>query len=314
MSVAASLIRPLYHLGEHRPALRRTALRKSVFRALELLSRGSCRGARRAFETSPASPEHLPIGALDDLIDRYATGPDGQKRWDTRAPRDKAAARADEVRRSTGMRNLVGKRLVELACGDGRVAMHLARAGARVTGVDLSDHAFAQEAIEHVAFCKNDASNLSMAGRSVDALYSFDAFEHFADPAAVLREAHRVLKPGGVLYASFGPLWNSPFGVHQWGRLDVPYIHLLFSRPDLDAYADHTGRPRLTTSCNEKSLASFRRVFGRSSELFSRESYVEKFNVGHADLIEAYPACFRAKVSSFDELIVRSIEVTLRKL
>ncbi|HEX8322509.1 MAG TPA: class I SAM-dependent methyltransferase [Tepidisphaeraceae bacterium] len=311
MSVATALIRPLYHLGEHRPALRGTRVRRAIFRTMESLSRQQADAARSIFEAAEPG-ERLPIERLPAMLEAAAAAKKPQ-RWDRRRPQDKARLRADEVRRSVSGRSVAGKRLIELACGDGRVAMHLAEQGASVTGVDLSDHAMAPEAAERVDLLVRDASALGVPDASVDAVYSFDAFEHFSDPAAVLSEVHRVLKPGGTLHTSFGPLWNSPFGAHQWGRLDLPYIHLLFDRSALDTFADATGRPRLTVSCNEKPLASFRRLFTEADERFDRVSYLEKFNVSFADRIAAFAPCFRASVGEFDELIVRSIEVTLRK-
>jgi hypothetical protein len=36
-------------------------------------------------------------------------------------------------------------------------------------------------------------------------------------------------------------------------------------------------------------------------------------NVTHLDLVREHPECFRSKVTDFDELCVRSIEVVLKK-
>ena len=312
MSVAAALIRPLYHLGENRPALRGTKLRNSIFRTMESLSRREANAARAAFESAePGGP--LPIALLPAMLAEADTlAKKKPLRWDRRRPQDKARLRADEVRRAAGG-SVAGLRLIELACGDGRVGMHLAQQGASVTGVDLSDHAMVPEAAARVELLVRDAAALGVGDDSVDAIYSFDAFEHFSDPAAVLAEAHRVLKPGGVLYASFGPLWNSPFGAHQWGRIDLPYVHLLFDRRELDTFADHSGRMRLTVSCNEKPVAYFRQLVRQFDGIFETASYLEKFNVSFARRIIDHPDCFRGRANSFDELIVRSIELCLRK-
>lgn len=310
MVVANALIRPLYHLGEHSPSLRGTGLRRTLFRTMESISRYQADAARAAFEAArPTGP--LSISLLPAML-AEAESQKKPQRWDRRRPADKARIRADEVRRSVGG-EVNGKRLIELACGDGRVAMHLANLGATVTGVDLSDHAMAPEAAERVQLLVRDAADLGVAEGSVDAVYSFDAFEHFSDPAAILDEVYRVLKPGGILHASFGPLWFSPFGAHQWGRLDLPYIHLLFDRTELDQFADAAGKMRLTTSCNEKPVAYFRSLFARFDSKFQRLSYLEKFNVSFAHVVQKHAAQFRCHTDSFDELIVRSIEVTLRK-
>ena len=313
MSVAAALIRPLYHLGEHRPALRAPRLqpvRRAIFRSMESLSRRQAETAQEAFDFAMPGPR-LSIDLLPAMLEAAAAKKKPQ-RWDRRKPLDKVALRAGEVARAMG-RHLEGKRIVELACGDGRVAMHLARAGASVLGVDLSPEFMAPEAAREVELRLCDAAALDVEDASVDAVYSFDAFEHFADPAAVLDEVYRVLKPGGVLYASFGPLWNSPFGAHQWGRIDLPYVHLMFDWNDLQSFAAATGRTKLTPSCNEKSLAYVRQTFAAQEPRFETACYLEKFNVSFTNRVSEFAACFRGRVNYFDELIVRSIELVLRK-
>lgn len=80
---------------------------------------------------------------------------------------------------------------------------------------------------------------------AVDVVFSCNAFQ-FVDFESVLRDAHRVLRSGGVLYAHFGPIWSGPDGhqleyVHHDGRelqfwrdtLLPPYAHLRFSPGDL---------------------------------------------------------------------------------
>ncbi len=312
-SICQHLIRPLYVLGEQHHTLRGTAIRPLVMSVMGRLSRLDARAARHAFDRADASPDYLDADALPVLVERYRQGP---QRWDKRLPADKAVGRATEVLRSVERSLPVGvsqARAVELACGDGRVAMHLSHRLAGVTGIDLSDENFSPDAAKRVPIRIEDAADLSLEDNSVDLVYTFDAFEHFSDPRAVLDEVHRVLKPGGVMYASFGPLWNSAFGPHQWGRIDVPYLHHLFGADDLDAYADANARRRLTPNVNRLPLAYFRSLFSTADRHFRRIGYVEKMNVTFADLIVEHPTCFCAKVNDFDELCVRSIEVTLKK-
>lgn len=70
---------------------------------------------------------------------------------------------------------------------------------------------------------------------SIDLCASDAVFEHCQDLPSVLRESFRVLKPGGVLYASYGPMWYAACGDHFSGRggSDTVYNHLLL---DADAY------------------------------------------------------------------------------
>jgi len=69
----------------------------------------------------------------------------------------------------------------------------------------------------------------------------------------------------------------------------------------------------LTKNLNYWSLRDFRKLIDDCSGQFETIHRFEKFNVAFIDLIRQYPSCFRSKVDDFDELIVRSIEILLRK-
>ena len=57
------------------------------------------------------------------------------------------------------------------------------------------------------------AEDLPLPDASVDAVFSCNAFQ-FIDVAATLAQVRRVLRPGGTLYAHFGPIWSAADG-HQ---------------------------------------------------------------------------------------------------
>jgi SAM-dependent methyltransferase len=60
---------------------------------------------------------------------------------------------------------------------------------------------------------------------------SLDAFEHFADPEAILQSMSTLLRPAGEVLVSFGPTWYHPLGGHLFSVF--PWAHLIFSEQAL---------------------------------------------------------------------------------
>lgn len=96
------------------------------------------------------------------------------------------------------------ERVLDLACGAGHASFAFASGAAAVTGVDMTPEMVAVAAdlarrrgIGNVSFQEADVAALPFAAHSFDLVVTRYAAHHFADPAAVLREAARVLVPGG---------------------------------------------------------------------------------------------------------------------
>ena len=58
---------------------------------------------------------------------------------------------------------------------------------------------------------------------------SAEAFEHFLDASAVLKELEEHLKPEGRIFITFSCPWYSPWGAHMFYFTRLPWIQLLFS-------------------------------------------------------------------------------------
>jgi SAM-dependent methyltransferase len=103
-------------------------------------------------------------------------------------------------------------KIVDLGCGNCDLAFFLAESNEQeVIGVDISDADFPQETevmranTGSVRCVKEDARALSfLDADSVDAVVSVWALHEMASPLSVLREARRILRPGGqVLIVDF---------------------------------------------------------------------------------------------------------------
>ena len=96
------------------------------------------------------------------------------------------------------------QRVLDLGCGGGFLANRLSFDGHEVTGVDISQDALATarrfDRSGTVNYLAADVANLPFADGSFDVVCAMDLLEHVEDYPAVLREAARVLRPGGRLY------------------------------------------------------------------------------------------------------------------
>ncbi len=102
----------------------------------------------------------------------------------------------------------VARKALEIGCGPGRLMRPMSRHFGEIHGVDISDEMIrlAQEQLKDIPHARvhvTPDSSLSMfSGGSFDFVYSYIVFQHIPDRDIVLnylREAGRVLKPGGIL-------------------------------------------------------------------------------------------------------------------
>jgi SAM-dependent methyltransferase len=127
-------------------------------------------------------------------------------------------------------------RVLDAGCGGGGTALSLAEESTFAVGLDLEarfrgagTRLAAEKAISRAAFVQGDAARLPFADGCFDLVFSHSVIEHVASAEAYLRECHRVLRPGGVLYLSTAPT-RSLAGAHL-PRLLVPVpLHLIVGR------------------------------------------------------------------------------------
>jgi len=174
--------------------------------------------------------------------------------WDPNGPsrplHDLNPVRLDYVQQRLDLR---GARVLDLGCGGGLLSEALARAGAKVTAIDLAPDLIEiaklhlLESKLEIDYRVQDVAELSQSEpASFDAICCMEMLEHVPDPAAIVHACARLLKAGAPLFASTlnrTPLAFAgaivaaeyvlgllPRGTHQYARFIRPAEFASWSR------------------------------------------------------------------------------------
>ncbi len=130
--------------------------------------------------------------------------------------------------------DMTGTKAVELGCGTGYVSGWMARLGAEVTGIDMSEEQLTTArrlAAEHGAqltLVHGNAESTPFEDESFDFAISEYGAAIWCDPYVWIPEAHRLLKPGGLLRFlgnhPLVPVFSPPDGSALVRQLQRPYF------------------------------------------------------------------------------------------
>jgi 2-polyprenyl-6-hydroxyphenyl methylase / 3-demethylubiquinone-9 3-methyltransferase len=181
-------------------------------------------------------------------------------------------------------------KVIDVGCGGGFNANQIARAGHRVTGLDISQESLGVartfDFTHSVSYVHGNAYQLDFPNKSFDVVTCMDFLEHVEDVQAVVKEISRVLKPGGMFF--FHTFNRTPIAnliaikFVEWFVKNTPkHLHLyrMFVKPkELDSYCHKNGlnvqqwlgmRPRISISFFKGMIQGsvpedFSFVFGKS--------------------------------------------------
>ena len=140
---------------------------------------------------------------------------------------------------------LAGKNVIDIGCGGGVLSEAMAKKGAKVTGIDLSEKALkvadlhSLESGVEVRYKHIAAEDMASAEPGqFDVVTCMEMLEHVPDPASIVRAAAALVKPGGhlffstlnrnpksYLFAVIGAeyiLRMLPRGTHDYGKFITP--------------------------------------------------------------------------------------------
>ena len=165
------------------------------------------------------------------------------------------------------MQDLPPSRVLDLGCSGGLFASHVRAAGHHVTGVDLVEVPGVRERTDHFIKARLEDGIPGEAGDGFDVVVVADIIEHLPQPAFVLADICRVLRPGGQVmlsvpnFAHWYPrarVVSGLFGYDRRGILDETHLRF-FTRRTLRRLVRSSGLDILqeqTTGVPKKAMVS----------------------------------------------------------
>jgi ubiquinone/menaquinone biosynthesis C-methylase UbiE len=228
------------------------------------------------------------------LAGRVSTGPEQDR---TRWFLDHVRGAAAEVRSflvEAGL-SLDGRGVLDLGCGDGFIPLGLCLGSrpSRVVGTDivatdvddlaaLSRRVLQAELPEQLSFETCTETTLPFEDASFDTVVSWSVFEHVSRPVEVLREVHRVLRPGGHLFLQIWPLYHSEHGSHLWYWLPA-FEHL--RRPADELRAQVASADDLPAGAIEATLVDFDTLNRMTLDRLQRSLVAAGFRITRVELL-----------------------------
>lgn len=174
-----------------------------------------------------------------------------------------------------------GKDVLEIGCGMGTHASLLARSGARLTAIDLTERAIQTTRRRFDLFGlsgrieRADAEKLPFADASFDFVWSWGVIHHSSRFESCLAEIARVLRPGGrlMLMVYYRPciVYYLNCGLIRGvllGQLMKKTLHQIYVDSSDGFYARVFNRPELTGLLADKFSNINLNVLGLKAELF----------------------------------------------
>jgi ubiquinone/menaquinone biosynthesis C-methylase UbiE len=154
---------------------------------------------------------------------------------------------------------LEDKTILDIGCGVGAFVRRLREFSPRVAGIDVDEERVKEggKALPDLALAVGE--NLPLADNSFDVILLHEVLEHVTDDQATLREAHRVLRPGGSVVI-FCPNRLYPFETHGI-FLGKRYV---FGNMPLVNYLPDSVRDRLVPHARAYTKGGLRRIYRRA--------------------------------------------------
>ena len=212
----------------------------------------------------------------------------------------------------------IGKRVLDIASGEGYGSALLAKFATNVVGVDISaeavDHATLKYRADNLVYKLGSCAAIPLPDQSVDVVVSFETIEHHYEHDEMMKEIQRVLIPGGLLIISCPdkleysdrPSYNNPYHVkelyrdefksllakyfkhHSIAGQQVIYGSAIFSEDSISKLSSYDLNDKLFLSVPGVPRAIYLVALASDNELPLRESGILEQNIDASDALRNY--------------------------
>jgi 2-polyprenyl-3-methyl-5-hydroxy-6-metoxy-1,4-benzoquinol methylase len=134
-------------------------------------------------------------------------------------------------------------RLLDVGCGNGQTLAWMASLGWQVEGLDIDPVAVQVAAAKGLKVRQGDLQSQQLAAGSFDAVVMSHVIEHVHGPLSLMKECHRILKPGGRLVVITPNIrsWGHRIYKNNWRGLEPPRHLQIFARSCLSTLSALAG-------------------------------------------------------------------------
>lgn len=193
---------------------------------------------------------------------------------------------------------LAGREVADVGAGDGIIDLGLALKArpARLVGYDINPtdrahlleqarkYRVARELPPNLEFVQSDVTRIPAEDESFDAVITWSAFEHVADPPVLMAEIKRILRPGGVLFLQLWPFYRSEHGGHLWEWFPGEAFVALRHSPD-EVAAVMRENPRGEVDWAEGRLRDYRELNEITLDELQQAVVGAGFHIGKVELL-----------------------------
>ncbi len=196
--------------------------------------------------------------------------------------------------------SLHGLEVADIGCGDGIMALGLARRLqlGRLVAFDIvatntevllergrAEGVVSDKLPPGLEFRLSEPGRITADDNEFDFVYSWSAFEHIETPIEVLTDVRRILRPSGHFFLQLWPFYHSAKGSHLWDWFPEEFHHLTTNDRDIIAQMGESNHhPAETTSYMIREFEHLNRI---TLEELQRAVLAAGFDVRRIELLTA---------------------------